>query len=336
MSLSICTIITARNSATTIGDAVRSALVQPEVTEVVVVDDASDDGTARAATAAAQGDARLQVLQNATNLGPAAGRNRAIAASRAPFIAILDADDYFLPGRFATWPAARPDAPDGWDMHADNIVFVPETAPPVDLSTIAGIPDGLWNLGLAAFVRGNTARHRRTDRGELGFLKPVLSRAFLDTHALRYDERLWLGEDFDLYVRMLLRGARFTVSGDCGYVARVRATSLSGRHRTGDLRALIGACEGHLQATGIDRAARQMLQAHLREVRARYYLRRFLDVKSDEGLRHAVGYAVSSLPRLLPILRGLARDKLIAPLTPRQPQPERRLLLDPDGPDPRM
>lgn len=46
VSSDLCVIITARDAATTIGDAISSALGQPQVGEVVLVDDASSDQTA--------------------------------------------------------------------------------------------------------------------------------------------------------------------------------------------------------------------------------------------------------------------------------------------------
>jgi glycosyltransferase involved in cell wall biosynthesis len=58
----VAVLIAAHNAAATIGAAVRSALAQPEACEVIVVDDASTDGTGTAALAAAQGDTRLHVL----------------------------------------------------------------------------------------------------------------------------------------------------------------------------------------------------------------------------------------------------------------------------------
>jgi teichuronic acid biosynthesis glycosyltransferase TuaG len=63
--------------------------------EIVVADDCSTDRTVEIAEAF---DGRLTVLRGSTNQGPAAARNRAIAASTGELLAFLDADDLWLPG----------------------------------------------------------------------------------------------------------------------------------------------------------------------------------------------------------------------------------------------
>lgn len=326
MNPSVCVVITARNAAATIAKAVRSALDQAEVAEVVVVDDASTDETGAVARQAAAGDARLILLRNDHNLGPSAGRNRAIAATGAPLIAILDADDYLLPGRFAGL-LALPD----WDMVADNIAFVPERLAGRPLSGLPEAVGDLLRLDLASFARGNLRRGGRADRGELGFLKPVLSRAFLDRHSLRFDEGLWLGEDFDLYVRMLSAGARFVVSRRCGYVALVREGSLSGRHRTRDLAALLAACARNLGAPGLAPEGRGALRQHLAEVKGKWLLRQFLDLKKEAGMASAMAFALMPPAHFLPILAGVLGDKLRPLRGAPADLPELRLLLPTGG-----
>jgi succinoglycan biosynthesis protein ExoU len=299
----VSVIITARNAAETIGDAVTSALGQAEVSEVVVVDDASTDGTGDAALAAAGADPRLIVLRQATNLGPAAARNLAIARSTAPYVAILDADDYFLPNRFTPLFAET-----GWDLIADNIVFVPDALTRrIGPDQLPPAPGGSMALDLAAFVRGNIAR-KGLQRGELGFLKPVIRRSILPANSPVYDPALWLGEDYDLYVRLLLAGARFRLSRRIGYAARVRSGSLSGQHRTGDLGALLEATARHVKAD--DPEAATAIRDHRRQLHGRYLLRAFLDLKSARGPGTALAFALMPPTNLPPIVGGILADKL--------------------------
>jgi succinoglycan biosynthesis protein ExoU len=301
----ICVVIAAKDAASTIGRAIRSALAEPAVTEVVVVDDGSRDRTAEAALALDDGTGRLAALSLDTNMGPAFARNHAIAHSTAPLIAILDADDFFLPGRFARL-LAQPD----WDLIADNIVFL-------DAARAAAAPEPAEFaasprlLGLAEFIDGNVSR-RGAPRGELGFLKPVVRRAFLEQHGLRYNEDLRLGEDYELYARALARGGRFTVIHSCGYGAVVRPDSLSGRHRTEDLKRLLDADLSIFESEELNGEAASALARHTRQLEGSHALREFLDIKSRSGLATAGLHAVAH-PRTLPaVVGGVFRDKLDA------------------------
>ncbi len=324
MSAEICVIIPAYNAEATIADAVRSALAQPEVAELCVIDDASTDATAQTAQDAAAGDPRLTVISRSHNIGPAAARNIAIAESTAPYLSVLDADDYLMPGRFG-----RLDLTSEADIVADNIVFVPEARPdllaPEELPAAPDQPPRA--LDLADFIRGNLSLPGQP-RGELGFLKPVISRAFLDRHGLRYNAALRLGEDCDLYLRMFLDGARFRLQRDIGYVARVRHDSLSGRHRAEDLGNLLSAAEQLAPMVARDPKAAPLFRAYLTEIRARYLLRDFLDVKRRAGLAAALRHSARPLSNLGPVLGGVARDKLAALRKAEAPPlPDQRYLL---------
>src|SRR3569832_1510291 len=91
---SVDVVIAAWNSATTIERAVRSALADPAVSHVIVIDDASDDDTA-ARAAAVTDSPHLIVRKLPSNAGPSRARNVALELSTAAWISVLDADDYF-------------------------------------------------------------------------------------------------------------------------------------------------------------------------------------------------------------------------------------------------
>jgi glycosyltransferase involved in cell wall biosynthesis len=65
--------------------------------EIIVVDDASVDGTA--ALVAQAGDPRVRVLRNTRNLGVRASFERALRATRHSFVFLSDQDDVWLPGK---------------------------------------------------------------------------------------------------------------------------------------------------------------------------------------------------------------------------------------------
>ena len=299
----VCVIIAAMNAGATIRRAVRSALEQPEVAEVVVVDDGSSDDTAARAASEEDGSGRLRIVSLPENRGPSFARNRAIDVSRSDLLAILDADDFILPGRFRRLlNHAEP-----WDFIADNIVLIDSAKAdqPVDVAALA---EDAQTLTTVEFINGNISTPG-IERAEIGFLKPVFRRAFLDRHGLRYDEGMRLGEDYDLYVRALASGARYRVIRSCGYGATVRADSLSSRHRTQDLKALYEADRRIKERYTLTSEEADALKRHEESIKARYELRRFLDRKKEVGLPTA-GIELLARPRALwPVVVGVVRDK---------------------------
>jgi succinoglycan biosynthesis protein ExoU len=285
----VSVIIAARNARETIARAVGSALAEGAVGEVVVVDDGSTDDTAAVARSADDGSGRLQVLHLPHNLGPAAARNRGVKASSAPFLTVLDADDYWLPGRLQALLAEIKDQ----DVVADDLLRVVEgreDAPPATLIDSAmPLP---MDLTLAQFAQGNISRHGR-DRQELGFLKPLIRRAFLQRHQLAYDESLRLGEDFVLYAQALARGARFRVIPACGYVAVERPESISGSHGPAELAALAKASRRLMREPGLAPKDRAALAAHGRHVRFKLHFHRVLAVRRRSGVGPALGVMIA-------------------------------------------
>jgi len=301
---SVCVVVAAFNAERTIARALRSALAEPEVCEVILVDDLSCDGTIAAAQACDDGSGRLRLLRQSSNQGPAAARNRALDESKAPNIAILDADDMILPGRFAALLAEE-----GWDAVADNIAFLREDVFADQIpNLVRGVP-GRTTLSLAAFVDGNVSRRGRP-RGEMGFIKPMIRRAFLERHGLRYDETLRLGEDYALYARMLAKGAHFTLLRDCGYLALERAGSLSGSHRTVDLATLLASDRNLLEMPELVRSDRAIIQRHADHIAGKLHHRQMLDIRKQKG-RAAAALAAAAKPAgLASLVATVIHDKL--------------------------
>lgn len=300
---SICVIIAAKNASDTIATAITSALAEPEVSEVVVIDDGSTDATADVARACDDGSQRLKVDRFDVNRGPSAARNHAISMSSAPLISILDADDFFFRGRFAAMLES-----DDWDLVADNIAFIQQSVSGASSLQPARFAPEEHFLTLSEFVQGNISK-RGIERGETGFLKPIIRRAFLEQHGLRYDEELRLGEDYELYVRALACGASYKVIRNCGYGAIVRGNSLSGSHRTDDLRQLYEADRRILADYSLTQPQKALLEEHERHIREKFELRHFLDAKAKGGLGGALTHAVKRLPAMPSVIHGIWMDK---------------------------
>src|SRR5262245_57790462 len=97
----VSVVIPAFNRAHCIGRAIRSVTNQtyPHI-DIVVVDDGSTDGTAKAIQNS--GSTRpLQIIQLDKNYGAPEARNRGIASAKGQYIAFLDSDDVWHPRKIA-------------------------------------------------------------------------------------------------------------------------------------------------------------------------------------------------------------------------------------------
>jgi teichuronic acid biosynthesis glycosyltransferase TuaG len=89
-------------SARFVGDAIRSVLAQDYPHwEMLIVDDCSPDETAARVEEWAARDARVKLIRQTRNSGPAATRNAALANSTGRYVAFLDSDDSWLPGKLS-------------------------------------------------------------------------------------------------------------------------------------------------------------------------------------------------------------------------------------------
>ena len=95
------------NRADIVGDTIRSVQAQDwQDFEIVVIDDGSRDDPASVIDAI--GDPRVRYIRQ-DNAGGGAARNHGIKAARGRYIAFLDSDDLFLPGKLSIMAQALKD-----------------------------------------------------------------------------------------------------------------------------------------------------------------------------------------------------------------------------------
>ena len=93
-------IMPAHNSEGFIKESIRSVQQQTfHDWELIIVDDASTDGTAGAVRALAQTDGRIKLLVLDSNQGPSTARQYATKVARGQYIAFLDSDDLWYPNK---------------------------------------------------------------------------------------------------------------------------------------------------------------------------------------------------------------------------------------------
>ncbi len=168
-------------------DAVASVLAQTEQRfEIVVV----DDGSAQPLDAVARLDPRVRILRQ-DNAGVSAARNAGIRAARAPWVAFLDDDDAWDPGKLS----AQLDELARTDAVLCHTAFRWEQD-----GTVTHVRRYPAPLTYAALLKGD---HVCTS-------SVVVSREAV-LAAGGFDPSLRLAEDLDLWLRLLRGGALFAV-----------------------------------------------------------------------------------------------------------------------------
>lgn len=241
----VSVIVPAWNAEQFLACAISSALAQTMADlELLVVDDASTDGTAAIAAAAAAADPRVRLLRAPQNAGPSAARNRALDHAQGRYVAVLDADDRFAPVRLQSMVGFMQVR--HADIAFDNLLRCPNPRDDEGGEPHLSIPAdaGPRRLDLEGFLMGN--RMNGSDR-TLGHLKPIISRAFLEKARLRYDPQIRIAEDFMLIAEALALGASAWLLPDAGYKYWLRPGSLSKRPMARDI-ALLQACDDGFRA----------------------------------------------------------------------------------------
>ena len=251
-------LIVARNTAPFIGSALASARAQSVAdVEVLVVDDGSTDGTADIVRWHAAQDVRVRLIAGSCK-GLSAVRNLSLDACRGRFAAILDSDDILHPRHVERLLAAQ--RAHGDEICAANMVEFQGDGKGLRAGLFA---DGkAWRaerrIGLDEFLAGSMFGSRAVSPG---YLKPLFDMAFMRRHGLRYDERLRIGEDFDLVLRAMLAGARYRFLPAPGYYYRRHAASTSHRLSPLDLEGLLMALDAVAAAAGAAGEAAPLLSA---------------------------------------------------------------------------
>ena len=220
--MQVTTVIATYNASAFITRALDSAWTQAGLEhELVVVDDGSTDDTVGTIERGSAGRPNVRLVALARNGGPAAARNAGIAAATGDWVAVLDADDAFLPGRLSDLVAAGEQS--GADIVADNFFFFDIHQPMPEHPALRADPAEQW-LDLDSYLAG--ARPYGPD-ADFGLLKPLFRRSFLREHGLRYPDAIRHGEDFDLSFHCLLHGARYRLVRRPYYLYTVRTSGFS-------------------------------------------------------------------------------------------------------------
>jgi glycosyltransferase involved in cell wall biosynthesis len=206
-------VVAAYNVADTIGealDSVRRQTVRP--LEVIVCDDGSTDDLDQAL---APYGGEIELLRK-ENGGEASAKNAAIRAATGDFVAILDADDVYLPERLAALGELAQTRPDLDILTTDGLLVAGGRV-------VRNVYDRTWRFEVADqrraivqrnFIFGLAAARRETILAHGGF-----------------DESILWTTDWDLWLRLILAGAQAGCVDEPLALYRLRETSLTAQRR---------------------------------------------------------------------------------------------------------
>jgi len=230
----VSVVMPAHNAARYLDAAMRSALASDlSELELLVVDDGSTDGSLEIARGVA--DPRVVVITQRASGGPSRPRNVGIAHSRAPYVALLDADDLLKPDKLSSAVAALENHPQAVLAFADY-ERIDEEGRLLERATLSGYPvfqslkkhpagDEWLLLAREEFARGLLYENF------IGTSGVILRRSALERVGTPFDEALTYSEDRDLWFRLAHTGEAL-YRERVGHAYRVSPGSLSLRPGT--------------------------------------------------------------------------------------------------------
>jgi glycosyltransferase involved in cell wall biosynthesis len=207
------------NAERHLGEALSSIAAQTyPATEIIVVDDGSQDGSARVAT---EGPHAVRYLYQ-PNAGPAAARNTGIRAASGHFVAFLDADDRWHPEKIERQMRLMRGAPEV-DVTVGMAVMFDD---PDSTSEAGGRPVG---VPIPAFITGT-----------------ILARKEMFTRVGWFDEGRRHSDVAAWFIRARTMDAGIVCLPDVLLYRRLHATNMSRTGRSGSIDEYLRLLKSHL------------------------------------------------------------------------------------------
>jgi succinoglycan biosynthesis protein ExoO len=208
-------IIPSYNVSGIVERAIRSAAMQTlPPFEILVIDDCSNDSTVEVVQALAREIPSVRVYSTRLNSGPAAARNVGLREAKGDWIALLDSDDAWKPGRLkrlsevATATSA--------DFVADNLVVWDAVRNTQFKPSYYEFPESQRQITLLDMFRADD--NFNFSKASFALMKPICLRKFLVDRKLEYNESVRVGEDFLFLVEGLFNGAKIILIEEAYYV----------------------------------------------------------------------------------------------------------------------
>lgn len=299
MRVSCSVIIPSHNCLSFLPATLRTVTLQNrDDLEVIVVDDASTDGTGEWLALARHEGYRLKSIRT-DGVGPSAARNRALAEAQGAFIAFLDADDQWWPGKLDAQLQFHAAHPETGLSFADYIHVTPD-------GLSLGTCFQFWNC---PWLKRATGRYAPLSEAEANLLgtnvvgtsSVVVARRALD-RAGGFDPTFKSAGDWDLWLRIAATSeVAFSAAVTMSYMMRPGSVSSNRARRVAATRRIVAryedrdepslrravriakarACVVEAEAALIDRKPMTALAQHMRALAVIPSLRLGRDIAAD-------------------------------------------------------
>lgn len=211
-------VVPAYNAEATIGEMIESVLAQSYCDyELVICDDASEDGTVQ--TIESYSDDRIRLIRDRCNQGEGRARDQAIYETKGKWVAVLDADDAYHSQRLERLIQAA-------GNEADRMVFD-------DIMECHHGPSGLVPWRRVRGARAYGALRRPVDVPAFEWIgssrlliKPLIPGAALRNCGVLHSNRRF-GADTEFFLNLLARGLKLRYLPEAYYHYRLSPGSMS-------------------------------------------------------------------------------------------------------------
>lgn len=286
----VSVVIPAYNAEQYVGEAIKSVLEQTyNDYEIIVVNDGSADRTADVVKGFK--DERINLINHSSNRGVGAARNTAIEAARGRWIALLDADDKWLPVRL--------DRLVGIALTLGHQYFISDDGL-ICFNTSKGLKpwDSCFNL-YYKIPFNNKVLSMGLD-GYFNYscpaINPLIPLQHVKEHDLRYDPACLMGEDFEFNCNLFRTGLQL-----CLYNEPLRGYRLTPGSLTTNINKFehqAGVYKRLLEREGFTRRERDLIKAGFKKLKEKQPYERFSTALKQKDYRRAA-YLLVQRPRLL-------------------------------------
>lgn len=153
--------------------------------ELIILNDGSTDNTDEIIKPYLKKDKRIRYYQNSSNKGIPYSRNKALKLARGKYITFMDDDDYSYPTKLEKQVAFIKSSP-----HTDVVIGQIENT-----NTIPQTHDEI----VSHLISYNN----------IGNVNIMFKNDFIKKHNIKFDETFVVAEDWDFWLQMMFKGAKF-------------------------------------------------------------------------------------------------------------------------------